>query len=138
MGQHIMAIMSFLDMLNAVGSAPAMAFIPLVLQVPLQNLCVPLTALFAFFYLHTRFLQVHYAGIVLTLLSCIAGVVVELQGPAAIVCDGLDAAQTCVENNANACDQGTVWAIGNGTQNCVAGLPPYTDAKGNILYVALG
>ncbi|CAJ1336761.1 unnamed protein product [Effrenium voratum] len=53
------------------------------------------TALIAFFYLNTRFKQVHYAGICLILCSCLVGVLVELQGPAPKICAGLDTGQEC-------------------------------------------
>eukprot|EP00928_Gymnodinium_smaydae_P039381 TRINITY_DN26917_c0_g1_i2.p1 TRINITY_DN26917_c0_g1~~TRINITY_DN26917_c0_g1_i2.p1 ORF type:complete len:490 (-),score=67.69 TRINITY_DN26917_c0_g1_i2:6-1475(-) len=129
---------SFWDQLNAVLSAPPSPFIPLVLQTPLNNTVVMWTALIAFFYLHTRFKSVHYAGICLILAACFSGIVVELQGPPDVVCSGLRAASDALLMlDAGLVSDQALAAIEEGTKDCVRGLPPYTDARGNVVYVPL-
>jgi len=125
-----MAQFSFWDQLNAMISAPPSPFIPLVLQTPLNNTVVIWTALIAYFYLHTRFRMVHYAGIVIILLSCFTGVVVELQGPPGIVCKGLDLANETLSSLSGVSDA-TKKQIEEASSNCISGLPPYKDSSGN-------
>lgn len=126
---------SFWDQLNAMVSAPSSPFIPLVLQTPLNNTVVIWTAFIAYFYLKTRFKAVHYIGIALIIFSCLSGVVVELQGPPDVVCDGLRTA------NASLFDLGAssniTAQVSEASTDCIKGLPPYKDANGNIIYIPL-
>mmetsp|Transcript_73641 Transcript_73641/g.193197 ORF Transcript_73641/g.193197 Transcript_73641/m.193197 type:complete len:527 (-) Transcript_73641:21-1601(-) len=129
---------SFWDQLNAIISAPPGPFIPLVLQTPLNNTVVLFTAFISYFYLHTRFKMVHYAGILLILISCLCGVLVELQGPDPSICKGLHLAQKAMDNPympSTLVSDETRWAVGNATDNCIIGLPPYKDANGNVTYI---
>jgi len=132
----------FWDQLNAMISAPPSPFIPLVLQTPLNNTVVLWTAIIAYFYLKTRFQMVHYAGIILIILSCLTGVLVELQGPPDIVCAGLRTADSVLDaipagvaaNLTNA----TKAQVAQASANCVRGLPPYKDSHGQVIYIAFG
>jgi len=138
--QKWIAQFALYDQVNAILSAPPSPFIPLVLQTPLNNLVVLFTALTAFFYLKTRFKMVHYAGICIILCSCLVGVLVELQGPEPLICHGLHGAADALANPATAAtvSQETRWLVQNATDNCVSGLPPYKNADGEIIYIALG
>ncbi|CAJ1390845.1 unnamed protein product [Effrenium voratum] len=132
------ALFALWDMVNAVLAAPPSPFIPMVLQQPLNNMLVLWTALIAFFYLNTRFKQVHYAGICLILCSCLVGVLVELQGPAPKICAGLDTGQETLSNPALPVPDATRWLVGNASDECASGLPQYKDSKGQILHIPLG
>mmetsp|Transcript_99741 Transcript_99741/g.257713 ORF Transcript_99741/g.257713 Transcript_99741/m.257713 type:complete len:504 (+) Transcript_99741:78-1589(+) len=128
---------AFWDQLNAIISAPPGPFIPMVLQTPLNNTVVLFTGLISYFYLKTRYKQVHYAGIVLIVASCLVGVLVELQGPAPILCSGLHAANDALEQPLVAMyiSEETKWVVGNATDDCVIGLPPYKDSSGEVIYI---
>eukprot|EP01065_Artemidia_motanka_P040340 TRINITY_DN502_c0_g1_i1.p1 TRINITY_DN502_c0_g1~~TRINITY_DN502_c0_g1_i1.p1 ORF type:complete len:478 (+),score=155.98 TRINITY_DN502_c0_g1_i1:50-1435(+) len=76
---HWLAIFSLWDQLNAAIQTVSQQYIPAPLQTPLNNTNTLFTALIAYFYLGSRFKQVHYAGCVLIALACFTGVVVELQ-----------------------------------------------------------
>jgi len=137
--QGWVAQFSFWDMLNAVVGAPATPWIPLVLQTPLTNTTVPWCAVLSFLVLKTRYKAVHCAGILLILVSCFSGVVVELQGPDPDICQGLHAANQALSMPSLATGY-TVsdemrWQVANATANCVSGLPPYTDANGEVVHV---
>ena len=128
-------LIAFLDQINATFSAPPSVYIPVVLQTPLNNLVVLWVAVISFFYLKTRFKSVHYAGISLILCSCIVGTLVELQGPADLICNGLRAATDVFSDPNLAVGQETKWIVNNATAKCVKGLPPYKGADGRILYI---
>lgn len=128
------------DQLNAIVSAPPGPFIPLVLQTPLNNLNVLFTALIAFFYLKTRYRMVHYAGISLILCSCLVGVVVELQGPAPILCSGLKQAKEAMSQSSVAAlvPKSVRAKVTEASDDCVIGLPPYKNSNGELVHVDFG
>lgn len=76
---YTMAIFSVYDQLNAAMTAIPQSYIPPAMQTALNNTVVLTTAVIAFFYLGSRFKQVHYAGCLLVLLACVTGSVVELE-----------------------------------------------------------
>jgi len=76
---YTMAVFSLFDQLNAAMTSIPQTYIPPAMQTALTNTVVLFTAVIAYFYLGSRFKQVHYAGCVLVLLACITGSVVELQ-----------------------------------------------------------
>lgn len=76
---YTMAIFSVFDQLNAAMTAIPQTYIPPAMQTALNNTVVLFTAVIAYFYLGSRFKQVHYAGCVLVLLACVTGSVVELE-----------------------------------------------------------
>lgn len=76
---YVMGVFSFFDQLNAAATAVPQRFLPEAMQTALTNTVVIWTALIAYFYLGSRFKQVHYAGCILIVLACITGTVVELQ-----------------------------------------------------------
>merc|ERR1740130_13152 len=76
---YTMAIFSAYDQLNAAMTAIPQTYIPPAMQTALNNTVVVFTAVISFFYLGSRFKQVHYAGCLLILFACVSGVVVELQ-----------------------------------------------------------
>eukprot|EP00931_Biecheleriopsis_adriatica_P056586 TRINITY_DN33533_c0_g1_i1.p1 TRINITY_DN33533_c0_g1~~TRINITY_DN33533_c0_g1_i1.p1 ORF type:complete len:527 (+),score=93.25 TRINITY_DN33533_c0_g1_i1:93-1583(+) len=131
-----MAQFSFWDQLNAILSAPPSPFIPLVLQTPLNNTVVAWTALIAYFYLKTRFKMVHYAGIILILLSCLSGVVVELQGPPSAVCAGLKVANETMFGIPSI-PESVRKQVEKAKEDCVIGLPPYKDATGKVTFIPI-
>lgn len=73
-----MATFSFWDQLNAAIQAIPQVWIADAEQVALTNTVVVWTALIAYFYLGSRFKQVHYAGCLLILISCVVAVNVQL------------------------------------------------------------
>lgn len=76
---HWMAVFSGWDQLNATVQAVSQAYISNAMQTAINNTVVIWTLVIAFFYLGSRFRQVHYAASLLIVMSCIVGVVVELQ-----------------------------------------------------------
>ncbi|OLP88477.1 Crt-like 3 [Symbiodinium microadriaticum] len=136
--QQWFALIGFLDQINATFSAPPSVYIPVVLQTPLNNLVVGWVMLISLVYLKMSFRAVHYAGVVLILCSCIVGELVELQGPPDLVCDGLDTAREIFEDESLPIPQKARWTVGNATEKCVRGLPPYKGADGRTIYVPFG
>ena len=136
--QRWFALIAFCDQINATFSSPPAVFIPAVMLTPLYNSVVLWTALISFFYLGTRFQSVHLAGICLILCSCFVGVMVELQGPAAVICDGLDTASSILQDDTLPIPIEAKWKVNNATDKCVSGLPPYKDANGKFVYIPLG
>jgi len=131
---------AFWDQLNAIVSAPPGPFIPMVLQTPLNNLNVLFTAFIAFFYLKTRYRMVHYSGISLILCACLVGVVVELQGPAPILCTGLKQAKEAMGQSSVAAlvPESVRATVTKASDDCVIGLPPYKNAQGELVHVNFG
>ena len=127
-------LIAFLDQINATFSAAPSPFIPAVLHTPLNNSVVFWTAIIAYFYLGTRFKAVHYAGIALVLISCVVGVMVELQGPPDVVCTGLQTATETLQDPNLPVPSQARWEVGNATEKCARGLPPYKDANGKIVF----
>jgi len=74
-----MALFSLGDQINAAMQAPPSPFINQTMQSVMTNTVVLWMAIFAFFWLKTRFHQVHYIGCVLIVISCIVGVSNQLQ-----------------------------------------------------------
>ena len=134
--QKWFALIGFLDQINATFSAPPSVYIPVVLQTPLNNLVVGWVMLISLVYLKMSFKAVHYAGVVLILCSCIVGELVELQGPPDVVCNGLDTAREIFEDDSLPIPQKARWAVGNATEKCVRGLPPYKGADGRSISCA--
>ncbi|CAE7204375.1 crtp3 [Symbiodinium natans] len=137
--QHWFVLIAFCNQLCATFSAPPTPFIPVVLQTPLANLVALWTAIISCIFLKTRFTMVHYAGISLILYSCVVSVLVELQGPAEAVCQGLDIAAGTLDQltHSNLISSEAAWSVSNATEHCVIGLPPYKDTTGQILKIPL-
>jgi len=86
-----MATFSFWDQLNAAIQAIPSVWIADAEQVALNNTVVAWTALIAYFYLGSRFKQVHYASCLLILMSCVVAVNVQLASdglPEPVASDG--------------------------------------------------
>lgn len=75
-----LALFSFWDQMNATMSAPPASYLSLPMQSLLSNLPVMWTLLLAFFYLRTRFHQVHIIGCILIMISCVVGLADKLEG----------------------------------------------------------
>ena len=131
-------LIGFLDQINATFSSPPAVFIPVVLQMPLNNTVVLWVAVISYFYLKTRFKTVHYAGIVLIVCSCLVGTMVELQGPAEMICHGLHTATEIFADTRLDIPEEARWEVGNATVKCVRGLPAYKGADGRIIYISFG
>jgi hypothetical protein len=74
-----LAMFSFWDQLNTAAQTVPQAFLPPSMQVALNNTVVAWTAGIAYFYLGSRFSQVHYFGCLLVMVAVLVGMVVELQ-----------------------------------------------------------
>jgi hypothetical protein len=73
-----MATFSFWDQLNAAIQAIPQVWLADAEMVAMNNTVVVWTAFIAYFYLGSRFKQVHYAGCLLILMSCLVAVNVQL------------------------------------------------------------
>ena len=140
--QHWFILLGFLNQLCATSMAPSLPFVPVVLQTPLGKLDVLWTAILSSFYLKTQFKMVHWAGISLILYSCFVGVMVELQGPPSVICQGLKTATETLQDVAMEgllISKEATWIVNNATSNCVEmGLPPYKDSSGEIVHFSFG
>jgi hypothetical protein len=74
-----MALFSLYDQLNAAITVIPQIWLPEAMQTALTNTVVFWTALIAYFYLGSRFKQVHYAGCLLVMVAVVVGMAVELQ-----------------------------------------------------------
>jgi hypothetical protein len=76
---YSIVLFAFFDQLNAAITAIPQIWLPEAMQTALTNTVVFWTALIAYFYLGSRFKQVHYAGCLLVMIAVIVGMSVELQ-----------------------------------------------------------
>lgn len=97
-----LALFSFWDQVNATMSAPPGSYISLPMQSLMSNLPVMWTMGLAFFYLRTRFHQVHIIGCTLIMISCVVGLADKLES------------NDCSESGMNAGQCLTAYKTGSG------------------------
>ena len=67
------------DQLNALVQSVSQVYILNAMQTVISNTMVMWTLVISYFYLGSRFHQVHYAACILIVMACVVGVLVEVR-----------------------------------------------------------